>query len=261
MKAPSRILAVLALIVGLVAPAVPAAADAAQYSVLVFSKTTGYRHASIPAGIAAIKKLGQDNGFSVDATEDDTQFTDANLAKYDAVIFLSTTGDPVTRPEAKAAFERYIQAGGGYLGIHAASDSGYTWAWYGGLVGAYFRDHPAIQQALVRVVGQGTEATRDLPNKWWRTDEWYNFQTNPRGAVRVLTTIDESTYNPVGYTGGSMGEDHPMSWCHRYDGGRAVYTAFGHTDASYTEPLFLMHLLGAIKMAAGQAKFNCDPND
>ena len=129
----------------------------------------------------------------------------ANLAKYDAVIFLSTTGDPVPRPEAKAAFERYIQSGGGYLGIHAASDGGYTWAWYGGLVGAYFRDHPAIQQALVRVVGQGTEATRDLPNKWWRTDEWYNFQTNPRGAVRVLTTIDESTYNPVGYTGGSMG--------------------------------------------------------
>ncbi|MBY8875607.1 ThuA domain-containing protein [Micromonospora sp. PLK6-60] len=260
MKASSRALAVLALIVGLVAPVAPAAAETAQYQVLVFSKTTGYRHGSIPAGIAAIEKLGQQNGFGVDTTEDDGQFTDANLAKYDAVIFLSTTGDPVTSPAAKAAFERYIQGGGGYLGVHAASDSGYSWSWYGGLVGAYFRDHPAIQPALVRVVGQGTEVTRGLPNKWWRTDEWYNFQTSPRGSVRVLARIDESTYQPVGYTGGSMGEDHPMVWCHRYDGGRSVYTALGHTDASYTEPLFLKHLLGGIKMAAGQAKFNCDPN-
>lgn len=261
MKTSLKVLAVLALVAGLVAPAVPAGAEEASYRVLVFSKTTGYRHASIPDGIAAIQKLGQDNGFAVDATEDDTQFTDANLAKYDAVIFLSTTGDPVTQPEEKAAFQRYIEAGGGYLGIHAAADSGYTWAWYGGLVGAYFRDHPAIQQALVRVVGQGTEATRDLPNKWWRTDEWYNFRTNPRGSVRVLATTDESTYNPVGYTGGSMGSDHPIAWCHPYDGGRAVYTAMGHTSESFTEPLYLQHLLGAIRMAAGQAKFNCDPDD
>ncbi|SCE92801.1 ThuA domain-containing protein [Micromonospora mirobrigensis] len=261
MKRSSRALAVLALVVGLVGPAVPAAADGGDYQVLVFSRTTGYRHASIPVGIAAIKELGAENGFGVDTTEDDTQFTDANLAKYDAVIFLSTTGDPVTRPESKAAFQRYIEAGGGYLGIHAASDSGYNWSWYGGLVGAYFRDHPAIQPALVRVVGQGTEATRGLPSKWWRTDEWYNFRTNPRGEVRVLARIDESTYNPVGYTGGSMGEDHPMAWCHNYDGGRAVYTALGHTDASYSEPFFLTHLLGSIRMAAGQAKFNCEPNE
>lgn len=260
MKALSRVLAVLALAVGLVVPGAPASADAA-YRVLVFSKTTGYRHGSIPDGIAAIQKLGRDHGFAVDTTEDSASFTDANLERYDAVVFLSTTGDPVTQPDEKAAFERYIQAGGGYLGIHAASDSGYTWAWYGGLVGAYFRDHPAIQPALIRIEGHGTEATRDLPNKWWRTDEWYNFQTNPRGTVRVLARIDESTYNPVGYTGGSMGKDHPMAWCHRYDGGRAVYTALGHTNASYAEPLFLTHLLGAIRMAAGQTTFTCDPDD
>jgi type 1 glutamine amidotransferase len=258
MKTPTRVLAVLALAAGLIAPAASASAQTHSYRVLVFSKTTGFRHDSIPDGIAAIQKLGHDNGFQVDATEDDTQFTDANLAKYKAVVFLSTTGDPVTTPEEKAAFQRYIESGGGYLGVHAAADSGYDWAWYGGLVGAYFRDHPAIQQALVRVAGHGTAATRDLPTKWWRTDEWYNFRTNPRSAVRVLATMDESTYNPVGYTGGSMGADHPMAWCHRYDGGRAVYTALGHTKASYTETLFLKHLLGSIKMAAGRAEFECE---
>ncbi|WP_203981248.1 ThuA domain-containing protein [Planosporangium flavigriseum] len=264
MRTPTRILAVLALAAGLIAPAAAASAAKAHkpsYRVLVFSKTTGFRHASIPHGIAAIQKLGQDNRFAVDTTEDDSQFTDANLAKYKAVIFLSTTGDPVTTPDAKAAFQRYIEHGGGYLGIHAAADSGYNWAWYGGLVGAYFRDHPAIQQATVRVPDNDTAATRGLPEKWVRTDEWYNFRSNPRDAVRVLATIDESTYNPVGYTGGSMGADHPMAWCHRYDGGRAVYTAFGHTEASYTEPLFLKHLLGSIKMAAGRAGFDCDADD
>jgi type 1 glutamine amidotransferase len=261
MKTPTRILAVLALAAGLITPAASASAHPSSYRVLVFSKTTGFRHDSIPNGIAAIQKLGQDNGFAVDATEDDTQFTDANLAKYKAVIFLSTTGDPVTTPDEKAAFQRYIEHGGGYLGVHAAADSGYNWSWYGGLVGAYFRDHPAIQQALVRVPNHGAAATRGLPKEWWRTDEWYNFRTNPRNAVRVLATIDESTYNPVGYTGGSMGADHPMAWCHRYDGGRAVYTAFGHTKASYTEPLFLAHLLGSIKMAAGRAEFDCNPDD
>lgn len=225
------------------------------FRVLVFSKTTGYRHASIPDGIAAIEKLGQDNGFAVDATEDATQFNDANLTRYQTVVFLSTTGDPLDQQAEKDAFQRYIQHGGGYVGIHAAADSGYNWAWYGGLVGAYFRDHPAIQQATVDVAGQGTAATRGLPNRWTRTDEWYNYSTNPRPQVRVLATLDERTYNPVGYTGGSMGSDHPISWCHPYDGGRAFYTGMGHTSESYTEPLFLSHILGGIKMTAGGAKF------
>ncbi|WP_228396213.1 ThuA domain-containing protein [Streptomyces sp. RB17] len=230
------------------------------FKVLVFSKTTGYRHASIPDGIAAIEKLGQDNGFAVDATEDATRFNDADLAKYQTVVFLSTTGDPLDQQSEKDAFQRYIEHGGGYVGIHAAADSGYTWAWYGGLVGAYFRDHPAIQQATVNVAGQGTAATRDLPNRWTRTDEWYNYRSNPRPDVRVLATLDERTYDPVGYSGGSMGADHPISWCHPYDGGRSFYTGMGHTSESYTEPQFLSHILGGIEMTAGAAKFNCDPD-
>jgi type 1 glutamine amidotransferase len=230
------------------------------FRVLVFSKTTGFRHDSIPDGVAAIQKLGQEHGFAVDATEDATRFNDADLAKYRTVVFVSTTGDPLDQQSEKDAFQRYIEHGGGYVGIHAAADSGYTWAWYGGLVGAYFNDHPSIQQATVNVVGQGTAATRGLPNRWIRTDEWYNYRSNPRSDVRVLATLDERTYNPVGYNGGSMGEDHPIAWCHPYDGGRSFYTGMGHTKESYSDPLFLSHILGGIRMTAGAATFNCDPD-
>ena len=230
------------------------------FRVLVFSKTTGFRHDSIPDGVAAIQKLGQEHGFAVDATEDATRFNDADLAKYRTVVFVSTTGDPLDQQSEKDAFQRYIERGGGYVGIHAAADSGYTWAWYGGLVGAYFNDHPSIQQATVNVVGQGTAATRGLPNRWIRTDEWYNYRSNPRSDVRVLATLDERTYNPVGYNGGSMGEDHPIAWCHPYDGGRSFYTGMGHTKESYSDPLFLSHILGGIRMTAGAATFNCDPD-
>src|SRR5438132_420548 len=141
----------------------PPASAAPSFRVLVFSKTTGFRHDSIPAGISAIQKLGQQNNFAVDATEDDTLFTDANLAKYAAVIFLSATGDPVTTQPEKDAFQRYIEHGGGFVGIHAASDSGYNWAWYGQLVGTYFKQHPAQQNALIKVEDPNHPSTQGLP--------------------------------------------------------------------------------------------------
>lgn len=259
---PKRNLIALLSAAALAAPLVAAGAATASaadpaYKVLVFSKTTGFRHDSIPEAVAAIQKLGQENGFAVNATEDATTFNDADLARYQSVIFVSTTGDPLDQQSEKDSFQRYIEKGGGFVGIHAASDSGYDWSWYGGLVGAYFQNHPAIQPATVNVAGQGTESTRGLPNRWDRTDEWYNFRSNPRPHVRVLATLDERTYDTTGST--PMGTDHPVSWCHPYDGGRAWYTALGHTKESYTEPLFLKHVLGGIKMASGAAKFNCDP--
>lgn len=227
------------------------------FRVLVFSKTTGFRHDSIPAGVAAVQRLGADHHFAVDATEDATVFTDENLARYDAVVFLSSTGDPVDQPAEKAAFQRYIEHGGGYAGIHAAADSGYQWAWYGGLVGAYFKSHPAQQNATVDVAGPRATSNRGLPARWTRFDEWYNYRTNPREAgVRVLATLDESSYN----AGPDAMGDHPITWCQRYDGGRAWYTGMGHTIESYSDPLFLGQLLGGIRMAAGVAPFPCGPD-
>jgi type 1 glutamine amidotransferase len=263
-------LAAVALAVGILALPTGASSDGPRFKALVFSKTAAFRHASIPTGVATVQQLGAEHDFAVDATEDATAFTDANLAQYDVVIFLSTTGD-VLNDAQQAAFERYIRAGGGYTGIHSASDTEYDWPWYGGLVGAYFRDHPGVagvnqqfQEATVKVAGHSNPATAELPTRWVRTEEWYNFRTNPRPNVRVLGTVDEKTYDPRGYSvpGGSpgMGEDHPIFWCHAYDGGRAFYTAMGHSSSAYSEPLVLSHILGGIEETAGVAKFNCDPD-
>jgi type 1 glutamine amidotransferase len=223
------------------------------YRVLVFSKTAGFRHDSIPAGIQAIRDLGATNNFTVDATEDANAFTTANLANYKAVVFMSTTGD-VLNATQQTAFETYIKGGGGYLGVHAAADTEYDWPFYGGLVGAYFSSHPAIQQVTVRVDDQTHPATAGLPAAWVRTDELYNYRTNPRGVVKVLARLDESTYS-----GGTMGADHPIIWCQNYQGGRSFYTGLGHTQESYADPLFRGVLLGGLRYAAGVATADCGP--
>jgi type 1 glutamine amidotransferase len=229
--------------------AVPAHA-APDFTVLVFSKTAGFRHDSIPTGIQAIRDLGTANNFAVEATEDANQFNATNLARFKAVIWLSTTAD-VLNATQQTAFENYIRAGGGYVGVHAAADTEYDWAWYGGLVGAYFASHPAIQTATVRIADATHPANAGLPAAWSRTDEWYNYRTNPRSQVHVLATLDESTYS-----GGAMGSDHPISWCRAYDGGRSFYTGMGHTAASYGEANYRTHLLGGIRYAA-QGTGNC----
>jgi type 1 glutamine amidotransferase len=216
----------------------------APFLALVFSRTTGFRHASIPAGIAAVEVLGAYHDFSVEATADPASFSDANLARFAVVIFLNTTGDVLDSLQ-QAAFERYIEAGHGFAGVHSASDTEYGWPWYHALVGATFKGHPAIQRATVTVVDTAHASTRLLPNPWLRTDEWYNFTAPPVG-VSVLAQVEESTY-----TGGTMGSPHPISWYHTYDGGRAWYTAMGHTACSYAERTFLDHLAGGIEWAAG----------
>lgn len=233
-----------------VTPASPSAPGAstpvpATFSVLVFSKTAGFRHDSIPAGISAIRRLGQQLGFSVDATEDAAVLAGASLATYKAVVFLSTTGD-VLNDMQQAAFERYIRGGGGFVGVHSATDTEYDWPFYGALVGAYFAGHPDIQTATVQVESTRHPSTSTLPRLWVRRDEWYNFRDNPRGHVDVLATLDERTYS-----GGGMAGDHPIVWSHAYEGGRAWYTAGGHTEESFSEPLFLDHLGKGILWSSG----------
>jgi type 1 glutamine amidotransferase len=214
-------------------------------AVLVFYKTAGFYHGSIPVGIQAIQQMGRENNFRVDTTKDANRFRLESLREYQAVVFLSTTGD-VLNSAQQAALEQYIGLGHGFVGIHSATDTEYDWPWYNGLVGAYFNGHPAIQQATIDVVDKTHPSTNFLPTRWVRTDEWYNFRSLAPG-LRVLATLDESTY-----TGGTNGPGHPIAWYHPYAGGRAFYTAGGHTDDSYREPLFLQHLLGGIRYAIGK---------
>ncbi|MFF6814014.1 lectin [Streptomyces sp. NPDC012403] len=229
-----------------------AAADPA-YEILVFSRTAGFRHSSIDEGITALRDLGAANNFTVTATEDPAAFTTANLARYRTVVFLSTTGD-VLGPAQQTAFEQYLGTGGGYVGIHAAADTEYDWPFYEGLAGALFQSHPAIQPATVEVEDRAHDATAHLAGTWQRTDEWYNYRTNPRTTAHVLASLDESSYS-----GGSMSGDHPIAWCKEYAGGRAFYTGGGHTEESYADPAFRRHLLGGIRWAAGTTQADCRP--
>lgn len=228
-------------------------ADAALYDVLVFSKTAGFRHDSIPAGIDALRDLGQQQGFTVTATEDATSFSPDNLSGYEAVVFLSTTGN-VLDSSQQDALQSYVDTGGGYVGVHAAADTEYDWPYYGQLVGAWFKSHPAIQRATVFNEDRSHPATSHLGATWDRTDEWYNYRANPRSGVHVLQSLDESTYS-----GGEMAGDHPITWCHPQGQGRSFYTGLGHTAESYTDPAFRTMLLGAVRYAAGQTPGDCGP--
>ncbi|MGL6162064.1 ThuA domain-containing protein [Microbulbifer sp.] len=229
---------------------VPAVEDADKPRILVFSKTEGWRHDSIIDGKRAMLELGLREGFAVDISENASLFNSETLDSYDAVVFLSTTGK-LFNTRQRGAFERYIRSGGGFVGIHSAADTEYGWPWYNKLVGAYFASHPQQQEAEKVVVDFEHPATSFLQaeldgNRWRRFDEWYNFRSiNP--DIRVLMNLDESTYE-----GGENGEQHPIAWYHEYDGGRAFYTAGGHTKESYRDPLFMRHILGGIQYAIGE---------
>lgn len=211
----------------------------AQKRVLIFSKTQGFRHSSIEKGAQVLKQLLDKEKIASDHSEDAALFTDQGLKKYDAVIFLSTTGNILDGTQQEA-FVRYIQSGKGFAGIHAATDTEFDWPWYNGLVGAYFTSHPAVQNAKIDVVDRKHIATKHLDPVWWHKDEWYNFKDVKEG-LHVLMNLDEKSYN-----GGKMGDHHPISWSQNYDGGKVFYTGLGHTEESYDEPAFQKHLIGGI---------------
>jgi type 1 glutamine amidotransferase len=228
--------------------AVPDGTETDPIDVLAFTRTAGYRHASIEPAVESLRAMAQQRGWRFVETGDAARFTDADLAGFDVVVFLLTTGN-VLDDAQKGALERWVRAGGGWVGVHSASDTEYDWPWYGRLVGAYFAAHPAVQRATVRVERPDHPATSTLLAAWEREDEWYDFRTNPRPCVDVLLTVDEATYE-----GGGMGADHPIAWSHAFDGGRSIYTALGHTEASWSEPAFLDHVAGAITWAAADLR-------
>jgi len=258
------------------AESVPAQAAAMQnYDVLVVGKTTGFRHSSIDEATTAIIALGEANGFSVDVwdpptssrnqgqpdrTLPSTPFTNASdLAKYETIVFVSTVDGTNNLDPAKptlldagelTAFQGYIRSGGGFAGVHAATDSMHTIPWYSQLTGggARFIGHPEQQNAVQVVEDRTHPSTEHLSGTWNRFDEWYNFTQSPRDTVRVLTNLDETTYNA---RTNAMGADHPLSWCQNFESARSWYTGGGHTEASYVDPAFLKHLLGGIAWSAG----------
>ena len=225
----------------------------AQFKVLLFSKTDGFHHESINEGVTAIKKLGERHTFSVEWQEDAKMINDKNLERFQAVIFLNTTGN-ILNEEQQAAFEKFIKAGKGFVGIHSATDTEYDWPWYGKLVGNYFKIHPQQQTAYLKVEDSNFPGMERFPKKLLWTDEWYEFKTpSPANDLKVLVSIDEKSYNPNTKWGENEGKGmgfHPISWYHNYDGGRAFYTALGHIPLVFSDQIFLDHLYGGIYWAA-----------
>ncbi|MFI6877019.1 ThuA domain-containing protein [Streptomyces sp. NPDC050400] len=254
------LLAILVASIGLStqARAVQQPAEAAPaFRVLVFSKVTNFAHDSIPAGIEAVQKLGAENGFEVEATDDAGAFTDANLARFQAIVFNNTNSTPekgdLLDADQRAALQKFVRGGGGWVGLHAASASERDWDWYEGLVGAIFDQHPAVQTGRVKVLDHAHPSTKGLPELWERSEEWYNWRVNPTGKVHTLAQIKVRD----GVTGLDEGVDHPWSWCQNYDGGRSWYTAGGHAKSAFQEAGFLQHLLGGIQWAAGNKEGDC----
>lgn len=233
------------------------AALAKDPKVLVFGLPAAFVHTSIPAGVAAVQKLGKANKFDVVVTFDIDDFNDANLKQYAAVVFVSTTGDFFKTDAQKDALKKFIQHGGGYVGIHAASDAEKQWQWYGDLVGAYFKQHPmGVPLATIDVVDKTSIATKMLPARWERKDEWYAYTYAPKD-VNVLLKLDEASTPAGTYDGRNAGAkmgDHPLAWWHDFDGGRSFYTALGHDPAAFDEPFLLQHILGGIEYAIGRKK-------
>lgn len=228
-------------------------------NVLVFSKTNGFRHESIPDGIRAIFKIGEDRNWKVTTTEDSTLFTSKFLNKFDVVVFLLTSGD-VLNEDQQNAMEAFIRSGNGFAGIHSATVTEYDWEWYGELVGAYFTAHPPTQEGTIIIEDPAHPSVPNgIKNTWTRVDEWYSFDRNPRDYVHVIMSLDESSYdvddnNWFENKKIRMG-DHPIVWTREFDGGRSFQTALGHTPESYTDSLFLQHIAGGIEWAGGKANY------
>ena len=227
---------------------------AQQFKVLLFTKTDGFHHESINEGVAAIKQLAVRNTFSVDWQEDAKLINDKNLEKYQAVIFLNTTGN-ILNEEQQAAFEKFIKSGKGFVGIHSASDTEYDWLWYTKMVGNTFKIHPQQQTAYLKVEDSNFPGMERFPKKLLWTDEWYEFTTPAKSTdLKFLVSIDENSYDPKvkwgTNEGKGMGSFHPISWYHNYDGGRAFYTALGHIPLTFSDQTFLDHIYGGIYWAA-----------
>ena len=225
------------------------APPAAAPRVLLFSHSTGYRHASIEPGVAAIRALGAREGMTVVHSEDPNVFSTAGLQGYEAIIFLSTSTDS-KKPESewfqgsrREALQTFVRGGGGIVGIHAASDSHYHWPWYVRMIGGHFASHPeGTPEGEVRVVDSSHPATRTLPERIRRVDEWYYFD-DYSPTSRVLVTLDPASI------GQKDANPNPVSWAHEYEGGRVFYTAMGHTAETYADPYFLTHLAGGLRWA------------
>lgn len=215
-------------------------------NILVFTKANGFKHAAIQKGAETVKEMEKIYPFKVTVSDDSLMFSEQSLKQFDVALFMNTTGN-ILGNEEKLAFQNFIRNGGGFVGVHAASDTEHDWDWFDQLVGTHFSDHPRIQKAKLNVLKNDTPSTKHLPKVWEMTDEWYNWKHDLDPSIEVLITIDETTYE-----GGKHGDNHPISWRHEFEGGKVWFTALGHVLENFDDENFIKHLAGGIKWAASK---------
>ncbi len=217
-----------------------------KVNLLIYTRNgKGYVHDNIPAAVQAIKDLGVKKGFHTEVSDDPAVFTEDNLKKYQALVFTSTNNNVFDNDTQKVAFMRYVQAGGGFVGIHSVTGTERKWDWFKRLVGGTFVRHAKFQKFSERIVDKNHPSTASLPEHWENEDECYYITTiNPDLHVLVahdLTTVEDKEKPEI------YGSTFPSVWCHEFDGGRQWYTALGHSAAKYSDPVFMQHILGGIE--------------
>jgi type 1 glutamine amidotransferase len=222
--------------------------------VLVYTKNNPdlYVHANIPYAIAAIQKMGEENGFAVDVSDDPATFTDNNLAQYDALIFANSNNEAFNTEAQRQALQNYIHNGGGFVGIHSASGSERTWPWFSALLGGNFERHAPQQDFTVNVVDRGHPSTAFLPEKWEIVSDECYYQDELSPGIHVLLAVDLNTIEDQGkveYPGTIFADRFPLAWYQEFEGGRSWYTALGHRPEEYSDPMFVRHILGGIQWA------------
>lgn len=226
---------------------------AKQFNVLLYTQMDGFHHQSVQEGIAAMRQLAEKHYFGLDWQNNTARaFTDESLARYDAIVFLHTTGN-VLNDEQKAAMKRFIQAGNGFVGIHSASDTEYDWEWYTKLVGRMFHIHPPNQTAQLKVLDSNFPGMERMPERFWFTDEYYEFGPEKVDTLNYILAVDGSTFDPYAKWGEKESQDmdfRPLAWYHEYDGGRSFYTALGHIPATFSDILLQEHIYGGLYWAA-----------
>jgi len=228
--------------------------DWKKIHVLVYTKNgKGYVHENIAPAVASIKQLGIQQGFSVEVSDNPADFNDDNLKKYNALIFNNTNNGVFDTDEQKVALMRYIQAGGGFVGLHSATGTERSWAWFKRLIGASFQRHAKHQPFKEIIIDNTNPSTNFLPHTWEQDDECYFFkEVNP--DLHVLMAHDLSTLLDDKDKPDFYGASSPSVWCHEFDGGREWYTSLGHDSATYFKPDFQKHILGGIEWVIGQNK-------
>ncbi|WP_245949321.1 ThuA domain-containing protein [Lutibacter citreus] len=215
--------------------------------VLVFSKTSGWRHKSIETGQEQIKKWGAKENWKVRLTEKTADISNANLKDVEVLIFLNTTLEVLDK-DSREALKKYINNGGGFVGIHSATDTEYNWPWYHQMIGAQFINHPKTQTATMDVNHTCNHPSiKHFEDTFTVKDEWYNFKDEVLPRVNVLLTLDESSYE-----GKQMEKNHPIAWYQYYEGGRIFYTGMGHTKEIFFNPVYIKHVVAGVNWAASR---------